>query len=111
MKVIFFPFFAGPERWSRLGYNQCSGQRQSPINVVTNRVIRRHFKPIEFENFNQIPEEMNMTNNFHSGELESIDASALHNASRSSVRDCHFLDSIHAILHDAICYNAIPSGY
>ncbi|XP_043228606.1 putative carbonic anhydrase 3 [Amphibalanus amphitrite] len=57
---------AGPEKWSHLGYSQCSGQRQSPINVVTNRVIRRHFKPIVFENFNQIPEEMNMTNNFHS---------------------------------------------
>lgn len=57
---------AGPEKWPYLGYSQCSGQRQSPINVVTNRVIRKHFKPIEFEHFNQIPEEMNMTNNFHS---------------------------------------------
>lgn len=57
---------AGPEMWSHLGYSQCSGQRQSPINVVTNRVIRKHFKPIEFNHFDQIPLEMNLTNNFHS---------------------------------------------
>jgi len=56
---------AGHEEWSKLGYHQCSGQRQSPINVVTNRVVRKHFKPIEFRNFDQIPTEMNLTNNYH----------------------------------------------
>ncbi|XP_037077294.1 putative carbonic anhydrase 3 [Pollicipes pollicipes] len=57
---------AGPDHWPTMGFSQCSGERQSPINVVTNRVIPTTFKPITFHHFDQIPLSLNFSNNHHS---------------------------------------------
>lgn len=57
---------AGPDQWPNLGFTKCAGERQSPINVVTNRVIPKRFKPISFNYFDQIPLTLNLSNNYHS---------------------------------------------
>ena len=63
---------AGPEHWAELGYTDCQKHRQSPIGIETSSTIRKRMKPMEFYHFDEIPLNMTLTNNFHSGEWDNV---------------------------------------
>lgn len=47
-KVLYFILAPGPSDWYKK-WEQCDGRRQSPINIVTTRVRRRHFRTLKIE--------------------------------------------------------------
>ena len=58
----------GPDQWPTLGFPLCAGQRQSPINVVTDRVAVTRLPALMFRHFDQTPLTLTLANNYHSGE-------------------------------------------
>ena len=66
-------YTTGPHYWPKLGFTECAGERQSPINVVTNRVVVTHdLPPITFRYFDQVPLSLTIANNYHSGQLRVL---------------------------------------
>lgn len=60
-------YLQGPSSWHKMGFASCNGQRQSPINLVNRLAVTSALDRIQFSNFDNIPAQMNVTNNNHTG--------------------------------------------
>ncbi|MGB8022056.1 MAG: carbonic anhydrase family protein [Candidatus Nanopelagicales bacterium] len=58
----------GPAHWADLGYPDCAGDSQSPINIRTRRVVR---KPMKNPRIRYVASEAEVVNNGHSIEAEA----------------------------------------
>lgn len=58
----------GPAHWADLGYPDCAGDSQSPINVRTRRTVR---KPLKDPRISYVASEAEVVNNGHSVEAEA----------------------------------------
>lgn len=66
--------YTGPYAWPNLGYPECNGTKQSPINIDTNNVKHSEtLKPFMFRNYDVIRNlSLQVINSGHSGQCVMI---------------------------------------
>lgn len=67
-KIHFLHPWAGPAQWHQ-SYEDCKGNRQSPVNIVTRDVVyEKSLKPLSFEGYNaKGSAQWDLQNNGHTG--------------------------------------------